>query len=97
MNTTTTPARPRPNIRMIPVESSHMKAYGYDRDTRTLAIQFADRGDKPGPTYHYADVPAVLWSAFCDCESKGAFFQRMIRAQADKHPPTKVEPAEQQG
>ena len=84
--------KPVPKIKMTPIESSHLKAYGYDPDTRTLAIRFAGKGDAPGPTWHYSDVGAAMWAAFCDTDSKGAFFQRMIRAQPEKHPGRKVEP-----
>lgn len=66
-------------IAMIPVDSHLFSAYGYDADSRTLAVQFPDRGDRPGDVYHYFDFPADVWAEFQQAESKGKFFGARVK------------------
>ena len=68
---------PRPQIELVPVESSQVKAIGYDRDTRTLAVTFT-RGQ--GAIYHYPDVAPDTFEAFVNAESIGTFFGKHIKA-----------------
>lgn len=68
---------PRPPIALKPVESSQVKAIGYDADTRTLAVQF--RHGK-GAIYHYPDVTPETHAAFVNAESIGNFFGKNIKA-----------------
>jgi hypothetical protein len=56
------------------VESSSLRSIGYDRATSTLEVEFANGG-----VYRYAGVPAELWSAFRQADSKGKFFQDHVR------------------
>jgi hypothetical protein len=58
-----------------PVTSAAMRAYGYDLNTQTLAIQF-------GPTDKvtlFAGVPPEVGVAFDAAESKGKFFGASIK------------------
>ena len=72
---------PPASIELTPCESSQIAAFGYDVDTKTLAIQFPGRGVKPGDTYHYADVPADVFHLMVAAESKGKFFGSNIRGR----------------
>lgn len=60
------------------VESSMMKAIGYDESSKTLVIVF-----KSGKTYEYADVPAEVVQAFLASDSKGRFFHAEIDGSYD--------------
>ena len=67
---------PRPAIDLQPVESSQVRAIGYDAATSTLAVQFT-RGE--GAVYHYPDVLPETHRAFMDAESIGTFFGKHIK------------------
>jgi hypothetical protein len=64
-----------PTIGLQPCSSSQVKAYGYDAETRTLAVQFISNN----ALYHYADVPAEVFEAMKAAPSVGAFFGKSIR------------------
>lgn len=68
---------PRPAIALQPVESSQVKAIGYDRETKTLAVQFT-RGT--GAIYHYPNVEPETHQAFIGAESIGVFFGKHIKS-----------------
>lgn len=70
---------PRPQIELKAVESSQVKAIGYDEATQTLAVTFT-RG--AGAIYHYADVPKATYDAFIASESIGKFFGQHIKQLA---------------
>ena len=60
-----------------PVTSAAMRAYGYDLNTQTLAIQF-------GPTDKvtlFAGVPPEVGVAFDAAESKGKAYHALIRGK----------------
>jgi hypothetical protein len=65
-------------IVMKACESSQIAAYGYDRETQTLAVAFKKKNG-PDSLYHYADVPDDVFEAFDRAASKGAFFGSEIR------------------
>lgn len=67
---------PRPSISLQPVESSQVKAIGYDEETKTLAVVFT-RGT--GAIYHYPDVEPEMHKAFMTSESIGNFFGKNIK------------------
>ena len=67
---------PRHPIALQPVESSQVKAIGYDEATSTLAVQFK-RG--AGAIYHYPDVTKEAFDAFLTAESAGKFFGKNIK------------------
>lgn len=71
---------PRPQIALVPVESSQIKAVGYDAETQTLAVQFT-RGDA---IYHYPLVPKGAYMAMMACDSVGKFFGAYIKPMAFK-------------
>lgn len=66
-----------PEIALTPVESSQVKAIGYDPATKTLACTFT-RG--PGHVYHYPDVTPEQHAAFIGAESIGTHFGQHIKA-----------------
>lgn len=59
---------------MIPVESSNIKAIGYDPANKVLKVQFLS-----GVTWQYSGVPPEEHAALMDAESKGSYFARHIR------------------
>uniref|UniRef100_A0A6M3KZG1 Putative RNA binding domain protein n=1 Tax=viral metagenome TaxID=1070528 RepID=A0A6M3KZG1_9ZZZZ len=63
-------------IEMVPVDSSMIKAYGYDRNTGRLRVTF--NNDK---TYEYYGIPQLVFKAFEQADSKGSFFHRNIKKQ----------------
>ncbi len=67
---------PRPQITLDSVESSQVKAIGYDAATKTLAVTFT-RG--VGAIYHYAPVESETYEAFKSAESIGVFFGQHIK------------------
>lgn len=67
---------PRPQIPLTEVESSQVKAIGYDPETKTLAVTFP-RGT--GAIYHYPDVEPETHAAFIGAESIGKFFDANIK------------------
>lgn len=58
---------------MTPVESSNIKAVGYDEPSKTMHIQF-----KSGGHYRYSDVPADAVAQFMAAESKGVHFSKQF-------------------
>lgn len=68
---------------MRPVQSSNLKAIGYNPDSRELFVQMV-RNDS---VYKYAGVSLNLFERFTNAESKGRFFVREIK---DKFETTKL-------
>ena len=69
---------------LINVESSMIKAAGYDAATRVLEVVF-HRGKTR--TYHYHDVPPEVFQRLLAADSKGQF---MHAAVSDTYAVTKV-------
>ena len=68
---------PTPTIpTLTPIDSTNLKAFGYDEASKTFAVQFVSGGTK---VYLYHDVPPAVVSGFKTAQSKGAFFARSIR------------------
>lgn len=61
-------------ITMIEVQSTALKAWGYDPASQVLAIRF-----KPGQVTHYKGVPQDVADAFEAAESKGRAVGQMLR------------------
>jgi hypothetical protein len=59
-----------------PVQSSNIKAIGYEPATSTLAVQFHS-----GTTHEYAGVTPAEHAAFMAAPSKGKHFHKHIRAK----------------
>jgi hypothetical protein len=67
-------------IQLLPVQSSNLKAIGYDHATQTLAVQFPN-----GNIYHYDSVPQSVYDNLMADESKGSFFSKFIRQKYHSH------------
>lgn len=63
---------------MHPVESSNIKAIGYDSATKTLRVQFTGSG-----TYDFSDVSPSKHAALMKAKSKGKHFAAHIRHDHD--------------
>jgi len=57
-----------------PVQSSNIRAIGYDPATRTLEIEFHSGG-----IYQYFDVPESVHSGLLAAPSKGSYFNERIK------------------
>ena len=66
----------RPDIALEAVESSQVKAIGYDEQTETLAVTFT-RGARA--IYHYPSVKRATFDAFKSSDSIGKFFGEHIK------------------
>lgn len=64
-----------PTISMCNCESSLLDSYGYDAESKTLAVKFKNGGK----TYHYPDVPADVFDNLSKAESSGQFFLGKIK------------------
>lgn len=61
-------------MNLIPVESSNIKAIGYEDDM--VDIQFLNGG-----TYRYYNVSADVYVKLFNSESKGKFFHKEIKGK----------------
>ena len=60
-----------------PVESSAVKAVGYDANSQTLFVQLTSSDE----VYAYEKVPADVYSEFLKAPSKGRFYIGKIKGQ----------------
>lgn len=56
------------------VDSSHIKAIGYEPETKTLEITFVKGG-----TYHFKDVPPHVYGQLMNADSTGKHFAKNIK------------------
>jgi hypothetical protein len=63
---------------MVPVESSNIKAIGYDQTTKVLRVEFHKSG-----TYNFHGIEPEKHAALMASDSKGTHFQRHIRHHHD--------------
>lgn len=63
-------------IPLEPVESSSLKARGYDAERRILAVQFAN-----GHIFHYGSFPLETATEFGGAESAGKFYAAHIKGK----------------
>lgn len=68
---------PYEHIPLLPVNSSQLKAVGYDARRHILAAQFLHGAQA---VYHYPNVTPELHAAFAASDSKGTFFGQHIKA-----------------
>jgi hypothetical protein len=61
-------------MQIDPIESSNLKAVGYDPATRIMRVVF-----RSGKTYDYGDVTPEDHELFINSKSKGAHFSKHIR------------------
>src|ERR1035441_4380888 len=66
-------------MELLPVESSHIEAIGYDGDTLTLAILY-----KTGKLYVHPNITATQFGALMTAPSKGAWVARFLKGGAQK-------------
>ena len=58
----------------IPLDSSNIISVGYDKERKTLEIEFAS-----GAIYQYFDVPKSVYSKLIDADSHAKYFDRNIK------------------
>lgn len=63
------------NIKMQPVESSNLKAIGYNPNTKELFVEMKNNN----ALYKYQDVSLETYQNFFESNSKGSFFAKEIR------------------
>lgn len=61
-------------MNLIPVNSSDLRAVGYDADTQTLQISF-----KNGGLYEYKNISESMYRELISAPSKGKYFSHYIR------------------
>lgn len=66
-------------MQMHDCNSSQIKQYGYDPETRVMAVAYKRT---PG-IYNYKDVPEAVFTAFLESDSKGSFLHHHIKGQYD--------------
>lgn len=82
----------RKPIELKPVESSQIKAIGYDEDSQTLAVSFT-RG--PGNVYHYEGVQPDQAKAFMTADSLGSHFgEHIAKLPSKKYRPEPIQAAQ---
>lgn len=69
---------------MIPVESSMIRAVGYDPATKELEVVFTS-----GRIYRYTDVPHKVYEGLVAAESKGRYMRAHILDAYDYYPVTR--------
>jgi hypothetical protein len=76
-------------MQRIDVQSSLLKAIGYDAASRTLMIEFKPKKEgEAGKVYRYADVSQETYDRFRSAPSLGSHFLREIKPS---HACTRVE------
>lgn len=71
------------NITRQPVESSNIKAVGYDPATKVLEIEFLPRqeSNKETNVVRYNTVPQETYDALINAESVGRYFHNEIKGK----------------
>lgn len=77
------------DIEMKPVSSSQIKAIGYHRDSKTLAIEFHSSAPVQ---YRYAGVEQGVADELVQADSIGRYFGRHIKNDVEKYPFVKMRP-----
>ncbi len=57
----------------VPVQSSNLRAIGYDSATEILEVEFLDDA-----VYEYKNVPQVIYEQLMSAPSHGSYFSREI-------------------
>lgn len=69
---------------MIACQSSRLKAYGYDPETKDLQVEWAPKKNgQPGGSGSYKGVPPEVFEAMKKAESVGRFINLAIKGQFD--------------
>lgn len=61
-------------MRRLPVDSSNLASVGFYNDRNVLEIEFRN-----GRVYQYSDVPEHIFQEILKAESKGQYFNQLIR------------------
>ena len=61
-------------MEMHECNSSQIRRYGYDPETRTMRVEF-----QRGGLYEYTDVPPEVFAAFLESNSKGSYHYHHIK------------------
>ena len=69
------------DVRLNPVESSWIKAVGYQPEQKVLYVMTKDTGTSLERIYPYFGVDALTQARFLNAPSKGAFYNQHIRGQ----------------
>jgi hypothetical protein len=73
------------DMRRQHISSSSIRSAGYDKETKTLEVEFVSGG-----VYQYKGVPEYVYTEFLASPSRGVYFSTEIR---DHYPTTKVSEA----
>jgi hypothetical protein len=65
-------------MKTIAVDSTTLRAVGYDAERQLLPIEFHNRS-----IYQYFEVPGNVYEELMQAPSKGAYFNRSIRPRFD--------------
>jgi hypothetical protein len=65
----------------VAVESSNVRAIGFDQHSQTLFVQFIGRKGSADSIYKYIAVPPALYERFLNAPSKGVFFSSEIKGK----------------
>ena len=68
-------------MEMKNVQSSHLKAVGYDNQSQILVVQFHG-----GRIYQYSNVPASEYHGLMSASSHGTYFDRNIKKHPERYP-----------
>ena len=68
-------------MKMKNVQSSHLKAVGYDSQSQILIVQFHG-----GRIYQYSNVPASEYQGLMSASSHGTYFDRYIKKHPERYP-----------
>ena len=71
-------------MEMIPVQSSNVKAVGYDAAARALVVQFCS-----GARWRYAEVDRAIFDELLAAPSVGRFVRQLVLRPA-QHPATRL-------
>ena len=63
-------------MKRVAVNSSSLRALGYDPDEQTLEVEFHN-----GSLYRYEQVPADVVQALLEADSLGRYFNQVFKAQ----------------
>lgn len=69
------------NVNMYWVNSSHVNAVGYDKETNRLYVEYADN-----EVYEYDNVPENMWEDLQRVDSKGSWLHWWIKINSNEFP-----------
>ena len=59
-------------MKMVQVESSHIKAIGYDEETKTMRVEYTQA------SYEYSNVPKAVYEQIMSADSKGRALKEAV-------------------